>query len=107
MHQVRFFCRGAVRETLFAGEVEKPKPSPEPLLEMVRRLRVTMEACCYVGDSLLDMQMSKAAGISGYGITTGHNTVDELRVAGAVDVFSSLTEFPPACILKSFLGVKF
>ncbi len=80
------------RETLFADEVKKPKPSPEPLLEIMRQLRVTKEECCYVGDSLLDMQMSKAAGISAYGVATGYNTMDELTEAEAIDVFSSLTE---------------
>ena len=32
---------GFFRETLFADDMEKPKPSPEPLLKMVRRLKVT------------------------------------------------------------------
>lgn len=80
------------RETLFADEVEKPKPSPEPLMKIVRRLKVTKEECCYVGDSLLDIHMSKSAGISVYSVATGHNTMDELREAGADDVFSNLTE---------------
>jgi HAD superfamily hydrolase (TIGR01549 family) len=80
------------RETLFADEMEKPKPSPEPILKIMRRLKVTKEECCYVGDSLLDMQMSKAAGISGYGVTTGHNTMDELKAAGAYDVVTRLSE---------------
>ena len=83
---------GYFRETLFADEVKKPKPSPEPLLEIVRRLGVTKEQCCYVGDSLLDIQMSRSAGIPVYGLTTGHNSLDELKAAGAIDVFSSLTE---------------
>ena len=80
------------QETLFAGEVSEPKPFPAPLREITARLKISKEQCCYVGDSLVDMQMSKAAGISVYGVATGHNAMDELREAGAVDVFSSLTE---------------
>ena len=83
---------GYFRETLFADEVKKPKPSPEPLLEIMRRLGVTREECCYVGDSLLDVQMSMSAGISVYGVATGHNSVDELSSAGADHVVASLTE---------------
>jgi HAD superfamily hydrolase (TIGR01549 family) len=83
---------GYFRETLFADEVEKPKPSPEPLLKIMRQLEVSKEECCYVGDSLLDIQMSKSAGISVYSVATGHDTMDELREAGADDVFSNLTE---------------
>ena len=83
---------GYFRETLFADEVKKPKPSPEPLLEIMRRLRVIKEECCYVGDSLLDVQMSMSAGISVYGVATGHDSVDELSSAGADHVVASLTE---------------
>ena len=83
---------GYFRETLFADEVKKPKPSPEPLLEIMRRLGVTREECCYVGDSLLDIQMSKSAGIPVYGVATGHNSVDELSSAGADYVVAGLSE---------------
>lgn len=74
------------------GEVAEPKPSPAPLMEITGRLKISEEQCCYVGDSFVDMQMSKAAGISAYGVATGHSSMDELREAGAVDAFSSLTE---------------
>ena len=80
------------RETLFADEVEKPKPSPEPLLKILQKLGVSKEECCYVGDSLLDIQMSKSAGISIYSVATGHNTMDELKEAGADHVVRSLSE---------------
>ena len=83
---------GYFRKTLFADEVKQPKPSPEPLLEIVRRLGVTKEECCYVGDSLLDIQMSRSAGICVYGVATGHNTLVELSSAGAEVVVSSLSE---------------
>ncbi len=84
--------RDLFRETLFADEVEKPKPSPEPLLEIMGRLGVTKGECCYVGDSLLDVQMSRSLGIPVYGVATGHNSLDELRSAGADFVVSNLSE---------------
>ncbi|MBW2204353.1 MAG: HAD hydrolase-like protein [Deltaproteobacteria bacterium] len=34
--------RDFFREILFADEVEEPKPSPEPLLEIMRRLGVRL-----------------------------------------------------------------
>jgi beta-phosphoglucomutase len=71
------------QETLFADEVENPKPSPDPLLKIMRRLGVSFEECCYVGDSLLDIQMSRSAGVRVLGVATGQNTLDELRGAGA------------------------
>ncbi len=39
------------------------KPHPEPLLEAARRLRVSPEACWYVGDDLRDIQAGNAAGM--------------------------------------------
>ena len=83
---------GLFRETLFADEVKNPKPSPEPLLEIMRRLGVTQDECCYVGDSLLDIRMSQSAGVTVYGVATGHNSLDELRSAGADYAVSSLSE---------------
>jgi phosphoglycolate phosphatase-like HAD superfamily hydrolase len=36
--------------------------------------------------------MSKSAGVTVYGVATGHNSIDELRTAGADHVVSSLSE---------------
>jgi phosphoglycolate phosphatase len=80
------------RETLFADEMENPKPSPEPLLRIMARLGVTRDTCCYIGDSLLDIRMSKEAGVTIFGVTTGHNSFEELQQAGADFVGNSLTE---------------
>lgn len=92
-------------ETLFAEEVDHPKPDPDPLLRIIRRLMVSKKRCCYVGDSVLDIHMSKAAGIPGYGVATGHSTTDELKRAGALDVATSLTDLKkklnPAYINRS------
>ena len=81
------------RETLFADEVEKPKPSPEPLLRILQALGIAPEEGCYVGDSLLDVKMAKAAGVKMFSVTTGYETRDELTKAGADAVFENLTAF--------------
>jgi len=81
-----------IEETLFADEVPKPKPSPEPLLEMLRRLEIEKDRCCYVGDSVLDIRMSKAAGVPVFAVVTGGNSKDELREAGADWILGSLRE---------------
>lgn len=51
-------------------------------------------AACFVGDQATDMQAAVAAGIPGFGVTTGSSTERELRDAGAQYVAASLTEFP-------------
>jgi HAD superfamily hydrolase (TIGR01549 family) len=84
---------GLFKETLFADEVENPKPSPEPLLKILQALGVEPEESCYVGDSLLDVKMAKAAGVRIFSVTTGYETRDELTKAGADAVFENLSAF--------------
>lgn len=40
-----------------------PKPHPAPLLEAAQRLRVSPQACWYVGDDMRDIQAGRAAGM--------------------------------------------
>ena len=82
------------REKLLVEDVETPKPSPEPLFKILRRLKIPKERCCYVGDSLLDVRMAKSAEISILAVATGGNSLAELRAAGADDVLGSLSELP-------------
>lgn len=80
------------RETMFLDEIGKPKPSPDPLLLMMERLGIGGEECCYVGDSVLDIQMAKGAGIKVFSVATGDNSYEELRAEGADWVVDNLSE---------------
>jgi len=84
-----------LRETLFVDEIGKPKPSPGPLLKMMERLGIGRDECCYIGDSVLDVQMAKRVGIKVFSVTTGDSSKEELQAAGAdwvVDNLSDLKE---------------
>ena len=48
---------------VIAEDVSGPKPSPEGLLKAMKRLGATPENTMYVGDSQVDMEAAKAAGI--------------------------------------------
>jgi phosphoglycolate phosphatase len=87
VHLVRLFT-----ELIFADEVGHPKPSPDSLFMAMERLRVVRDECCYVGDSLLDIQMAKNAGTRVIGVATGDNSMDELRAVGADAVTKNLLE---------------
>ena len=50
------------------------------------------DECCYVGDSVLDVQMAKRAGIRVFSVGTGDNSQEELRAAGADWVVDNLSE---------------
>ena len=45
-----------------------------------------------IGDTPLDVECARAGGVRALGVATGSHSVDELREAGAYDVFEDLTE---------------
>lgn len=55
----------------------------------------TIGAAAYVGDTPADMLAAVTAGAHAVGVSTGSFTAADLRAAGATDVLSSLTDFPP------------
>jgi HAD superfamily hydrolase (TIGR01549 family) len=78
--------------TLFADEVNEPKPSPEPLLNIVEILGIRKNECCYVGDSIEDIRMAKAAGVKIFSVTTGVCSKEDLVEAGADTLVANLKE---------------
>lgn len=48
------------------------KPHPAPLLEAARRLNVSPQDCCYLGDDLRDIQASRAAGMHSIAAAWGY-----------------------------------
>jgi phosphoglycolate phosphatase len=80
------------RATTFGDEMRDPKPDPGALLGMMRRLNVTPDQCCYVGDSISDVLMAKRAGVRIFSVTTGDNSEAELIKAGSDRTFDHLSD---------------
>lgn len=59
------------------------KPDPQAALALLHELSVPVEDCVYVGDSSVDMQMGKRAGVYTVGVAWGFRTKDELVQSGA------------------------
>ena len=59
------------------------KPDPRGLLELVAALGGRPEAAALVGDSGIDMQTARAAGVTAAGVTWGFRDEAELRANGA------------------------
>ncbi len=64
-------------------DVVSLKPDPEGLLKAIDSLAGTKEDSVYVGDSLVDVETAKRAGVYMIGVTTGKTGEQELRSAGA------------------------
>lgn len=79
-------------ETIFFDEMRKPKSSPDPLLKMMERLGIGTGECCYVGDSVLDIQMARSVGTKVFSVATGDSSQEELQAAGADWVGNNLSE---------------
>jgi HAD superfamily hydrolase (TIGR01549 family) len=60
-------------------EMNKMKPMPDGLLEALRRLEASSQDALYVGDSVIDIQAAKAAGMKCASVSTGFSKADELR----------------------------
>lgn len=70
------------------------KPDPMPLVETARSLGIEIAECVMIGDSRVDIEAGKNAGISTIGCVYGFRGREELIAAGAdvlVERFSELT----------------
>jgi phosphoglycolate phosphatase len=60
-------------------EVSQLKPAPDPLLKCMEILNVDPYETIYVGDSAIDIQAGKAAGVWTVGVLTGTSDLNRLK----------------------------
>ncbi|MEA5112826.1 MAG: HAD-IIIA family hydrolase [Geobacteraceae bacterium] len=78
-----------------ADSVALRKPSPEPLLMVLRQLGVTADRALMVGDSINDIAAGNAAGIATVGCTFGYGDLAELENATwRIDSVPELLQLP-------------
>ncbi len=75
------------------------KPDPQAVLETVKELGVRPEECLYIGDTAVDMETGRRAGIYSIGVLWGFREEKELSEAHADAIVSS-----PAEIISIALG---
>lgn len=73
----RFSCVNGQREG-----IEK-KPNPAGVFETMKFLNVTKEECLYIGDSEVDMETARRAGLTSVGVSWGFRSREVLQNAGA------------------------
>ncbi len=71
------------RAVLGQQEAIAKKPDPVQALAAARTMGAAPEACLFLGDSGVDMETARRAGMAGVGAAWGFRTVEELRGAGA------------------------
>jgi HAD superfamily hydrolase (TIGR01509 family) len=94
---------GSEAPVITRGEVQRPKPEPDPFLVGAQRLGVTIRDCAVVGDSVWDLLSAQRARALGVGMLTGGYGREELERAGAYRVYQD-----PADLLQHLdeLGVQ-
>lgn len=73
-----------------AADVQTTKPAPDLVEAAIAR--AGNKDAAMLGDSTFDCEAARRAGIPSVALRTGGFSVEELRAAGAVAVFTSLTE---------------
>jgi len=60
-------------------DVQNPKPHPEPVIKALFELKAQKEDAWMIGDTKMDLQSAKSAGINSIGVTCGYGSENELR----------------------------
>jgi phosphoglycolate phosphatase len=68
------------------------KPDPAMLVAAMAEAGVAAAETVMIGDTVFDMQMANAAGVSGLGVSWGYHPAAELRAAGAAFVARDFAE---------------
>jgi HAD superfamily hydrolase (TIGR01509 family) len=75
-----------------SADVEATKPEPDLVRAALQRAGGSAEEAVMVGDTPWDIHAARGAGLGTLAVRTGGFGLDELREAGALDVFESVAE---------------
>lgn len=87
-----FGIRSLIPYVLGAGDVEKAKPDPEPVLRCLSDLGCKASETLVVGDMPYDILMGRRAGAETCGVTYGNSNREDLLASGADHVVDSFSE---------------
>jgi HAD superfamily hydrolase (TIGR01509 family) len=75
-----------------SADVEATKPAPDRVTAALDRAGGSSDDAVMIGDTPWDVKAAGGAGVPTLAVLTGGFSVDELREAGALDVFESVRE---------------
>ena len=82
------------RSAITPEQVAEFKPSPQPYLKAIEEFHLTPRECVVVGDEPADMLGGKRAGTRTVGLPQGFYSREELHLAGADTIITSLNALP-------------
>lgn len=85
---------------VLGSDVAKPKPDPEGIHKCLRQLGVAADAALYVGDTPIDVQACRAAGVYAIGVLTGAGTSASLSAQAPDRLIGTLAGLPDCVVLK-------
>ncbi len=68
-------------------DVENPKPHPEPIHKAIASMACEKEHCWMIGDTRLDVEAAKNAGIKCVAVTSGYDNAEQLLTL--IDIIES------------------
>lgn len=98
---VEYFFGDLIDKVVGQREGFPIKPHPIGIHELLGAYQVKPEACIYIGDSDVDMQTAKNAGVQSIGVLWGFRGEKELKEAGANDLALEVET-----LKKQILGVQ-
>jgi phosphoglycolate phosphatase-like HAD superfamily hydrolase len=99
---IRLDIADLVTVGVYADDIAAGKPDPEPLLLALKRAGAAgADDGLYVGDSLDDMRMAAAAGVRGVALVSELASPEEMIVAGADEIASSVVEWVDRFLAQS------
>jgi len=84
--------RGLADAWTTSADVEATKPAPDLVSAALERAGATSDDAVMVGDTPWDVEAARRAGVGTLAVLTGGFSEQELRDAGAVEVFESVAE---------------
>jgi phosphoglycolate phosphatase len=88
----RFFPQSEFEVVFGQREGVEKKPNPAGALEIAEIMKVKPSECIYVGDTSIDMQTGKAAGMFTVGVLWGFRDIEELQQNNADLIVNSPME---------------
>lgn len=96
---MRHFFPNSPFHPILGQRAEVPKkPDPAGVHEILQTLAIPADECCYLGDSSVDMETARRAGVLAVGATWGFRSAEELQAYGADVLLDHPLELLPVVI---------